>query len=233
MSVILDFNENEKQNLVKLCMHNKKIGMGAEASCYLLNGNVYKIYNQCSKNHNFNNMICEDDLELNSFLFPKEIYTCNNQIFAYTSKYIEKNYLDIDNLLEGNALDINKFKKALKTFIKDLYILSNNNIYAYELPLNFLFDGKNIYGIDTLSYVKVDYNPYSQNISLLKDGIIYIFELYEKALIDSDAEEFDYYDKLTSKSSSISERLINYIDKISKETEKSYKDKEIQKIKKH
>lgn len=215
MSLILHYNDEEKSMLQRNWKHFKKIGEGDEAECFLVNDEVFKIYNENYRNHNINNYICKDDFNLESFLFPIEIYTTHDhKVFATKAKYIEENYFDKEHLHFGNTPDLDKLKEALEPFIKDVYELSKNNIYAKDLSLNTIFDGEKLYAIDTLSYEKVDYNPYEKNIELVKGIIELYIELYEFFYEELYGENRKFKDKCRE--------LIPYIDELSEKVKDNY-----------
>lgn len=207
MSAILHYSEEEKIILQRNWKHFKKIGEGDEAECFLINDEVFKVYNENYRNHNINNYICKDDFNLESFLFPTEIYTCNSKVFATKAKYIKENYFDKEHLHFGNTPDLDKLKEALEPYIKDVYELSKNNIYAKDLSLNTIFDGEKLYAIDTLSYEKVDYDTYDKNIELVKGVIELYIELYEFFYEELYGENKEFKDKC--------HELIPYIDELS------------------
>lgn len=204
---IINFDSEQRKIIIKNWQHHQNVGKGTEADCYLDGNDVYKVYNDNKKDHCINNIICKDDLNLEHILFPNEIFKCDNEVFATKTKYIQKNYFDKENLYFGNTPDLDKLKDALEPFIKDVYELSKNNIYAKDLSLNTMFDGENLYAIDTLSYEKVDYNPYEKNIELVK-GIIELYvELYEF-----------FYEELNKPNEEFKKECLNllpYIDEIS------------------
>lgn len=230
MSVILDFSENEKNSFISKCIKYPIIGYDSEAKCYLINNYVYKIYNSYEEIHNMNNTICRDDLNLSSFIFPEEIYTCHNKIFAYKTRYIKQNTFTLDSLID-KSFDYEEYDIAIPLFINDLYILSRNNICTCGLGLNTLFDGNRIYAIDTLSYKLTDDNPLKKNIISLKSGLDFLYESFEDYLMDSDVDEFDYFDDELEKVNNLIEDIKGTIDSFAFMTELVLKDKEVPKIK--
>lgn len=239
MSVIIDFNEEEKNRLLKCIKKEKyllKYGQGGEGSCYLIKGNVYKAFHcgWCSTN----NTICKDDLNLESFLFPNEIYTYDQGVFACkTDTYISDNQINTHNLDNGKFPNIDNIRKALVPLIEDIYTLSKNHIRVVDLAWrNLLFDGGKFYVIDTLNYIeeneKDENEIFEANIKDLKDNCIYPFiEAYSGryrhySTID---KQYTDYEKIRKKLF----KLIPYFDKIVKQVQEKHKDKEVQKIKDH
>ena len=229
MSVILNFTEEEANRLKENWQQNKFIGSGAEGECYLVNNEVYKIYDPVYELDKYtSNPICKDDLNLESFLFPEEIYTYgeDKNVFACkTSPYVEKDVLKISLLRKHIIPDINKIKEALKVLIKDIYILSRNNITAIDLAKrNMLFDGDKFYVIDTLDYDIVDEYTYLDNIDLLKKAInCFILDCKMACEIYGISKEEIHLDEC--------EDLINYINRIAIDTQEELDTKEVQKIK--
>ncbi|MBR5370132.1 MAG: hypothetical protein IK137_02380 [Bacilli bacterium] len=229
MSVILNFTEEEAKKLKNNWGKNNLIGTGAEGECYLVKNDVYKIYDPVYELEKYtHNPICKDDLKLESFLFPEEIYTYGkeNYVFAYkTTPYVE-DVLKISLLRQHIIPDINKIKEALKILIKDIYILSRNNVVAIDFAKrNLLFDGEKFYAIDTLDYDIVDEYTYLDNIDLLKKAInCFILDCKMACEIYGISKEEIHLDEC--------EDLINYINRITIDTQEELDTKKVQKIKK-
>ena len=179
MSLILHYSEDEKNILERNWKHNKEIGKGSEGTCYLVDNEIFKVYNEDYINHNINN-----------------------------------NFFDKNTLYFGITTDLNKLKEALIPFIKDVYQLSRNNIVAKDLPLNTMFDGEKLYAIDTLSYKKVNYDPYEENINLVKDIIELYIESYEFFYEELNGENKEFKDECR--------KLIPYIEKTAEEIKEEY-----------
>ena len=226
MSTIIEFNQKEKNKFIKsIEKKGNNFDKGTEGYCYSINDDVYKIFTGTC---NINNNICKDDLNLESFLFPTEIYTCDQRIFAYkTDTYIKDNKIALGKIQNGEYPDIDSIKEALEQLIKDLYILSRNHIFADDLAwCNLLFNGKKFYVVDTLRYehhneLDVD-EIYDGNIYLLKQECFtrFINEYYYNSNNDV-SEELKKLDT-----------LIPYIKETAKRIKEDYKEKEVQKIKK-
>lgn len=222
MSLILDFNEKEKEIFKNNIEKHQSLKPGGEGTCYVINDDTYKIYRE---ERDIENPICKDDLNLESFLFPEEIYRCNNKIFSYKTKFIQNNEFKIPSFRNWKIPNINKIKKALIPLIKDIYILSKNNIYAIDLAWrNTLFDGEKLYIIDTLDYEIVDEDQLEDNIKSLKNIITCLIanvnlahEAYHVEISENDLKEY--------------QNLHIYTKEILKQVQEEYKDKEVQKIK--
>lgn len=175
MSVIIEFNEQEKQQLIKNCKKAKNVGEGSESICYQIDDHVYKIIRSRFRTPYNANKFYNDELDLESFLFPEEIYVSNNMIFATKTKYVE-NEMYRKRIFAGILPDINKIKEALPSFIKDFYTLSRNNVLAVDISWeNILFDGEKLYAIDTLHYTINDehfqVDAYKWNINFLEQAM--------------------------------------------------------------
>lgn len=222
MSLILDFTKEEKETLKENWKKNKLIGQGTDGNCFLINNDVYKIYDEDSKIHN---PITRDDLPLESFLFPTEIYTCDKKVFAYKTPYIKTNQLRISSLRSGNIPDIDKFKKALTLFIQDIYVLSENNIIAIDLAWrNTLFDGEKFCVIDTLDYEIDDHNTYEENINSLK-SIIKCF------ILDCNLAHDTFNVSFANNSLEEFQNMLTYIDEISENIKEKFQNQETPTIK--
>ncbi len=183
MSVIIEFNKQEKQLLIKRWKQARKIGDGAEGDCYQIDGYVYKVFNG-ELNIYYNKELYTNDLNLKSFLFPEEIYTSDNKIFASKTRYIQ-NLIRERRVYAGILPDINKIKKALPQLIEDIYVLSQHNILAIDIAWkNLLFDGKNLYVIDTMNYTRneehFNIDAYEWNIVHLQKAIFEFTNIYEE-----------------------------------------------------
>ena len=224
MPVILNFNKEEKEELKRFWSSHEIITKGgSEGKPYLIGKNIYKIYNE---DYETETPICKSDLPLDSFLFPEEIYTYNNKIFAYKTPYIPNNQFEIKTFRNWVIPDIKKVKKALIPFVKDVYVLSRNNINAIDLVWhNTLFDGERIYIVDTIDYQIVDEDPEEDNYKSLKNIIICL-------MLNAELAHNQYNVKLSDEDLKEYKNLPLYIKEIYKKTKEEYKDKEIQKIKK-
>ena len=232
MSVIIDFNYKECKEFIKSIEKEEFfLDSGGESTCYLINGDVYKLYGLGF--HIIGNNICKDDLDLESILFPSELYTYDETVFACkTDTFIPENKIKNDKLQNGEFPSLDNIKKALEPLINDIYVLSRNHIYAEDLSWkNLLFDGNKFYAIDTLSYEHHDARPveqiYKENINLLIYECFETFVYYYIKYKSSSDKQHEVYEKeLTT-----IDELIPYIKETAKKIQEEYKDKEVQKIK--
>ena len=240
MSTIIEFNQKEKNKFIK-SIEKKEYWLngGDEGSCYLINGDVYKIFRGiCNHNYIISNTLCKDDINLESFIFPTEIYTCNQIVFGCkTDTYIPENKIYERRLYSGKFPSIDNIKKALPQLIKDIYFLSEKHVFADDLAWrNLMFDGKKLYVIDTLDYEihnEVDVEKiYKENINLL------IYECFNPFITEYEYR-YKEYSTLPYKPYEVKEErlkklynLIPYIKKVAKQIQLEHEEKEIQKIKK-
>ena len=226
MSLILEFSKKEKQRLIKRWTQAKIVGDGAESICYQIDDYVYKVLNNHFNTSYDENNLYNDEIDLKSFLFPEEIYVSNNKVFASKTKYIQ-NEISERKIFAGILPDIDKIKLSLIPFIKDIYTLSKKNILAIDLAWrNLIFDGKNLYAIDTMHYVRNEehyqIDAYKWNISQLEKAMFEFTITYEKVCKNKNIPLDD--DELKSL-----REIPSYIKKIAKQVKKE--NKSIQKIK--
>lgn len=139
------------------------------------------------------NIIMSDDLKLDSFIFPDELYVCDDLIVGYKSKYFK------GDIFEDIYSDINvkSLIKAREKFIEDLKIITNEGYFLFELPCNVLFNNKKLCAIDTLDYIKKDNVELKENIELLDYGLI--MRLQDHGLCDEDIDYDQDFDKAITK----------------------------------
>ena len=228
MSVIIEFSKNEKQQLIKKWTQAKIVGDGTESICYQIDDYVYKIlYNHFNTTYDENN-IYNEEIDLESFLFPEEIYISNNKIFATKTKYIENKFSE-KKVYAGILPDINKIKDALPSFIKDINQLSKNNILIADMAWrNLIFDGESLYAIDTLHYARkkehLQIDVHKWNIGQLRKAMLEFTTVYEKVCKQKNIPLSE--DKLL-----LLHELPFYIKRIANQVKKENKEERIQKIK--
>lgn len=226
MSVIIDFNKQEKQLLIKNWKKAKKIGDGNESICYQIDDYVYKVLNNHFYTTYDEDGIYNEEIDLKSFLFPEEIYVSNNKIFATKTKFIQ-NEIDKKKIYVGILPDIDKIKDALPAFIKDFYLLSKNNILAIDVAWrNLIFDGESLYAIDTLHYTRNEkhykIDAYKWNIGYLQKAMLEFTVVYEEVCKKKNIP-------LSEEKLNTLHELPYYIKRVAKEVKT--KDKTMQKIK--
>lgn len=242
MSTIIEFNQKEKKKFIKNIEKKEYMldnGSGDEGTCYLINGDVYKVFHgTLNCNYIISNTLCKDDIDLESFIFPTEIYTCDQIVFGCkTDTYISENKIHERRLYSGKFPSIDNIKRALPQLIRDIYLLSRNHVFADDLAWrNLMFDGKKLYVIDTLDYEihnEIDVEIiYKENINKL------VYECFSPFIYEY---EFRYrgYSNLPHKPYKVDEEklkklnnLTSYIKKVAKQVQIEFEEKEVQKIKK-
>jgi len=137
----------------------KEIGFGSQGICYYnpKDKNVYKIFHQFFDNENEPDFIVNyterDILKFskilnNTFIWPNDIITVDNEIVGYKSKYISGKSLYRINPL---FIDLDNLSKSISWAKKDIDIISDNRVVTYDMMYNILYN-KNFYIIDHDDY---------------------------------------------------------------------------------
>ena len=145
-----------KEELIKYLSNYKlvEVGIGTEGKCFKTDNKAIKILNNPLKsNYHKDRIITKKDINLDSFLFPEELYTVNNIVYGYTTEYIEG---DIFNKKTPSKIDELALLKAYKKILEDVKALSKNQILIYDISNNLLFNNKELKAIDTLEYSRKD-----------------------------------------------------------------------------
>lgn len=171
----------------------KKIGDGSEGTCYLSSdGCVYKIYDGPYDFHiNPQNVITKDEIDLDSFNFPREVYVVNGEVKGYKSDYIPNNKFNIswDND-EEFELDFESLAKAYDVFLQDVHVLSEKGIFLFELCFNLMFDGNRLVACDTCEYER--YNDFDFEKLYLKNVDTLDYAIDQELLMQAQYYEFKY-----------------------------------------
>ena len=166
---IINYSCDQRDKLIRFWKRHPHIKDSKEGSLYLIDNEVYKIYYE---EESEKNPICRENLYLETFLFPTEIYMHNGKVFGYKTPYIEKNLLGYKKMVKGWNPDIVQFKKALDQFIFDTFVISMNHIETIDFVFrNTIYDGNKFYIIDTLNYQVTDEDTLPENIDKLKSII--------------------------------------------------------------
>ncbi len=210
MSKIINFECNSDVEMFIKKNTYKLIGSGSEGPCYLSKNNkAYKFieYNTSSK-HTLDAVITKDDINLQSFAFPDELYSVGNVLKGYRTDYIPNDLFAPENTYDIRTIptiDFSKLSKAYKVMYNDILKLSSENILIDDLPFNIIFDGDKLTAIDTCSYKRVSEYPLESNIDSLNSSMELLFymwfENYKKVDIsikNNDIDKFldDVYIKL-------------------------------------
>lgn len=185
MKTIKEFSSYEE--LKKFIKGNaiSELGAASEGTVYLhRDGYAYKLFDY---DHEFDpkieidEIITIDDINLDSFAFPIELYVVNGCVKGHKTKYVLKDFFSPACTCESLAffdVDLDNFKIAYYKILKDVIELSNKNIAMFDLGANLMFDGISLIGIDTCYFRKVNYNPQEQNIDMLNTAIEYAFNFW-------------------------------------------------------
>ena len=159
----------------------KVIGSGIEGEVYLTKSNeaLKDMQDTLDQKHYTNNsdIIMKTDLELASFLFPKELYLISSRILGYKCDYYKGNIIrNRDGKIED--IDIDALLEARERFIEDLRILTKEGYQLYDVAGNLLFDNKTLVAIDTLDYKRRRTNL-DKNIKALDNGLARELKLHD------------------------------------------------------
>lgn len=161
-----------------------KLGTGCEGITYLsqIDNKAYKILTDFEYEDKVEDIITSSDIDLKYILLPEELYVYDNHLIAYKTKYIKKNLLDTNDK-DNNIynIDFDKFITAYKNLLEEIKILSKNKIEIYDVIPNLMFDGTDLYLIDTCSYKKTNekiYKIFDWNKKRLDTAIKFLLSSY-------------------------------------------------------
>ena len=186
---VIYFDSNKKYHDFVVTQRKYEIGEGAEGIVYITKNNevIKEIFNAREKYPN-DDLLMESDIKLDSFLFPKELYVCRNEIIGYKTDYFRNIFRDFDGNIKD--IDLDAVVKAGYKMMKDVEILSKMNYILYDLPYNVLFDGKVLKAIDTLGYYKDSRETLHKNTILLRDALIYALTMHDGWISDKEEKHF-------------------------------------------
>ena len=96
-------------------------------------------------------IITRKDYSTKYVLFPTELFRdLSNNVFGYKTEYIKENYFKNGTCIDDINLDA--IEVAFNNIKVELYELAMQGIKAVDIQSNLIFDGENIYAIDTCSY---------------------------------------------------------------------------------
>lgn len=188
MKNIKTFNTTEEFERFFSNIRKKFIASGGEGEVYLTSNNEVIKYMKESFDPKFlsesKDIIMADDIKLDSFIFPKELYVIDDQIVGYKEDYFKGNIIKFNG---GNIKNINvdALERARFRMIKDIEILTFQGYYLLELPRNILFDNKKLCAIDTLDYRKTKHVSLEANISALDYALASELKDVKNSFIDS------------------------------------------------
>lgn len=199
----------------------KYIDDGSEGECFLgSDGLAYKIYFDVPfiNDHeliDIEDIITESDFKLDSFAFPKVIFTIDDVVKCYTSKYVKENLFGYKSKESAEVLlehiKGKEFVSAYNKFVEDLEVLTSNRIKLFDLCNNLLYDGENLVAIDTIYYKQEN----EADIDILREFNLRQFraaliEVFSFALRICDKECDIEFDEDTSIEEFIEDVLIRY-----------------------
>lgn len=161
-----EFNEYVNSNI------KYSIGNSSEGSVYLTkNDNVLKdisnIYYPMYLEKN-KDVIMSDDLKLDSFIFPDELYVFEDKIIGYIAEYFKCDIFE--NFISD--IDVDALVSARKKFIEDMKVLTDKGYFLFDMGFNTLFDNHKLCAIDTLDYYKKDGVTLEENLNMLDYALI-------------------------------------------------------------
>ncbi len=182
MSKIIEFNSKKDFKDYSLKEARRKVGGGSEGGVYLTKDKeVIKIMlNPWEAKHydDYKDIIMEDDLKLNSFIFPKELYIAEGLIVGYKEKYFKDDVFNIFNTSED--INIDMLIKARNKMIEDTKVITDKGYELFELPRNLMFNNKDLVAIDTLDYKKKKDINLEENIDIIDYSILLeLSDIYE------------------------------------------------------
>lgn len=167
------FNNN---NEVKAYIKNlaiKNVGKGTEGQIWLTKDNdtikyAVKEFRQTYKE----DMLTEDDMYLESFLFPTEIFVENGFVAGSRARYFKGDIFNRMDTKTGSIINLEALAQAREKMIKDIEVLTKAKYKIEDIENNLLFDGRKLAAIDTLEYHRVNNLELYENIEALDYAII-------------------------------------------------------------
>ena len=148
----------------------KNIGSGAEATAYLTKDlDVIKDYYNISKEYKPGLYIMDGDIDVNSFIFPKELYVCNGMVCGTRTDFFSGDLFN--TFSDMNNIDLDKLVECRDKFIEDIKVMTKEGYKLYELYGNVLFNNKYLKAIGTMSYV-IEKTNVDLNIKFLDHAIM-------------------------------------------------------------
>lgn len=160
MKNIKEFKSGTDLDLYINSKKKKFIQSGTEGEVYTTKDNNIIKYMKESYRPKYlsesKDIIMSSDLQLDSFIFPDELFVIGDQIVGYTSNYFEGNILKFPNsrVDHEEELNLDALIEARFKMIEDIKELTELGYYLVELPHNILFNNEKLCAIDTLDYRK-------------------------------------------------------------------------------
>lgn len=134
---------------------------------------------------NIKDIIMADELKLDSFIFPKELYVLDDQIVGYREDYFPGDVFN--DMYSFDEPNLDKLIEARKKFIEDAKAITDYGYLLFELPRNILFDNNRLVAIDTLDYQKKNNVSLRENLDTVDYSILLALDnLYMDSGVDVD-----------------------------------------------
>ena len=151
-------------NCAKLCSTSK-------SDLYI--SRDYHVIKDIRKDVDYDNLkisdvIMDSDYNLDSFIFPSELYVANDKIIGYKTNYFKGDVLEST----FGRINIDLLVKAREKFIEDMKVMTDGGYYLYDIGFNILFDNIKMCAIDTLDYYKKNDVTLDENLYMLDKGLI-------------------------------------------------------------
>lgn len=167
MKNIKEFKSEEEFEKYIDGMHGAKLYDLNKVKLYI-NRDYEVIKNQKYDNLKISDVIMDSDYNLDSFIFPSELYVCENEIIGYKAKYFRSDVLEST----FGHINIDALVQAREKFIEDMKALTNDGYYLFDMGYNLLFNNKKLCAIDTLDYFKKNNVKLEENLDMLDKGLI-------------------------------------------------------------
>lgn len=175
MNNIIEFN-NKKEFIEYIKpLLKEDLNSGSEGDIYITkDNNVIKVMHQFFGPKYLKDcpdIIMSNDLKLDSYIFPDELYIIDGIIMGYKEKLFENDVFSFYPSLKKFATNIDNLFEAREKFIEDTIKLTEYGYKLFELPRNIMYDNKRIVAIDTLDYIKQKVKK-EENIRIVDHAIL-------------------------------------------------------------
>ena len=171
MNNIIEFKDLDEYRFFLSSQIKRRIGHGSEGIAYLTHDDrVIKELINCkwASMYDIDEIITSKRYNLESYIFPEELYVIDNMLVGYLSRYVKH---DIFNNIDGAKYrNYDNLLKAYNKLLDDTDVLTRDNITINEVVCNLLFDENSLYLIDTCGYKKKDEEDLA-NIDKIEYGL--------------------------------------------------------------
>jgi len=167
------FSSEQEVNNYFNKMHLTGIGNGVEGVAYLDNTKncVYKQIRPDYAVYYEPSIITTSMFNLDSFIFPDELFLLRENIIGYRTRYFKGDVLCDITRREDAQIDLEKLLEAREAMIKDIKVLTDANYVLDDMYGNVLFNGEKLAAIDTLSYYQEEGIDLATNIKSLDKAL--------------------------------------------------------------